>query len=92
MESNVDEGVLVRQHRTLEERIEAARESAARLGLDLPLFVDGMNDGVSDAFAAWPERIFVVATDGTLAYVGAPGPWGFDPDAAREAVLAVLDS
>lgn len=92
MESNVDEGVLVHQHRTIEERIDAARESAARLGLALPLFVDGMNDIVSDAFAAWPERIFVVAADGTLAYVGAPGPWGFDPDAAREAVLAVLDS
>jgi hypothetical protein len=92
MESNVDEGVLVRQHRTVEERIEAARASVVQLGLDLRLFIDGMDDGVSDAFAAWPERIFVVAADGTLAYVGAPGPLGFDPDAARDAVLDVLDS
>ena len=90
MESNIDEGVLVRQHRTLDERIDAARESAERLGLALPLFVDGMDDSVSEAFAAWPERLHVVTADAVLAYVGAPGPFGFDPDAARQALLDVL--
>jgi len=90
MESNVEEGVLLRQHRTLEERISAAQEGAARLGLTLPLFVDGMDDAVSRAFSAWPERIHVVTADAVIAYVGAPGPFGFDPDAAREALLDVL--
>jgi hypothetical protein len=90
MDSNVDDGVLVHQHRTIGERIEAAREGAARLGLALPLFVDGMDDAVSEAFAAWPERIAVIDADASLAYLGEPGPWGFDPDAARQALVAIL--
>jgi Iodothyronine deiodinase len=92
MESNVDEGVLVRQHRTLDERFVAAKDGAARLGLTMPLLVDGMDDAVSEAFGAWPERIYVARADGVLAYVGAPGPWGFDPDAARETLAEILES
>jgi hypothetical protein len=90
MQSNEDEGVLVRHHRTLDERFAAAREGAARLGLQLPLLVDDMDDAVSNAFAAWPERIYVVSAGGIVAYVGAPGPWGFDPDAAGEALAEVV--
>jgi hypothetical protein len=82
----------VRQHRTIEERCAAAREAATRLGLRMPLLADGMADTVSEAFAAWPERISVVDPDGALAYVGAPGPWGFDPQAAGDALAALLEA
>ena len=90
MQANLDEGVLVAQHTTLEGRFAAAREGVRRLGLTMPVLVDGMDNAVSEAFAAWPERIFVVTADAAVAYVGAPGPWGFDPVAAREALLSVL--
>jgi hypothetical protein len=90
MEANEEEGVLVRQHTTLAERLAAAREGAARMSLTMPLLVDGMDDAVSAAFAAWPERIFVVGVDGRIAFAGEPGPWGFEPDAARAALVQVL--
>jgi Iodothyronine deiodinase len=90
MESNVEEGVLVHQHTTIEGRFAAAREAATRLGLTMPVLVDGMDDAVSEAFAAWPERIHVVGEDGVLVYVGAPGPWGFDPDAAASVLDEML--
>ena len=51
MESNVEEGVLLHQHATLEERFAAAREGVERLGLTMPVLVDGMDDAVSEAFA-----------------------------------------
>jgi hypothetical protein len=89
MEANIDEGVLVAQHVTLEDRFAAAREGVERLGFTLPVVVDGMDDAVSEAFAAWPERLYVVDRSGRLAYVGGPGPFEFDPDAAAE-VLAEL--
>jgi hypothetical protein len=56
----------------------------------MPVFVDEMDNTVSEAFAAWPERIYVVDAAGRIAYAGAPGPWGFDPDAAAKALAAIL--
>jgi Iodothyronine deiodinase len=91
MQSNEEEGVLLRQHATLEERFAAAREVATRLSLTLPVLVDGMDDAVSEAFAAWPERIFVAARDGRIAFAGGPGPWEFDPDTASAALERMLE-
>jgi hypothetical protein len=90
MQANLDEGVLVRQHVTLEERFAAAREGVARLGLTMHVLVDGMDDAVSHAFAAWPERLYVAEPGGRLAYVGGPGPFEFDPDEAAAALAATL--
>ena len=90
MESNVEEGVLLHQHGTLEERFAAAREGVERLGLTMPVLVDGMDDAVSEAFAAWPERLYVAETGGRLAYVGGPGPFEFEPDAAASALDGLL--
>ena len=90
MQSNVDEGVLLRQHVTIEERFAAAREGVKRLGLTMPVLVDGMDDAVSAAFAAWPERLFVADAGGRLAFVGGPGPFEFDPDAAAAALAELL--
>ena len=84
--ANLEEDVLVANHRTIEDRLAAAREGVDRLGLTMPVLVDGMDDAVSNAFAAWPERIYVVDENARLAYVGGPGPFEFDPDAAYVAL------
>ena len=83
--------MLLEQHVTREDRVAAAREGVERLGLTLPVLVDGMDDAVSEAFAAWPERLYVVDRRGRLAYVGGPGPFEFDPDAAEAALVELLD-
>lgn len=90
LRTNEDEGVLLHQHTTLEERFAAAREGAERLQLTLPVLVDGMDDAVSEAFSAWPERIYVADPAGRVAFKGGPGPWEFDPDAAAAALENVL--
>jgi hypothetical protein len=56
----------------------------------MPVLVDTMDDAVSNAFAAWPERIYVVDADGTIAHAGGPGPFDFDPDAAAAALDALV--
>jgi len=33
------------------------------------------NNAASEAFAASPERIYVVGVDGRIAFKGGPGPW-----------------
>jgi len=87
---NLDDGVVLAQHVTIEERARQAIEAAERLELGLPLFVDEMDDRVSIAFAAWPERLVVVDAGRRIAYPGAPGPDGFSPDEARDRLLALL--
>jgi hypothetical protein len=88
--ANEEEGVLLAQHTTLDERIAAAREAAARLHLTMPVLVDGMDDAASRAFAAWPERLVVVDAEGVVVYPGAPGPYGFSPEEAVAALARLV--
>ena len=90
MQSNVEEDVLVANHVTIEDRFAAARAGVERLGLTMPVLVDRMDNGASNAFAAWPERIYVVDAAGRIAHAGGPGPFEFDPDAAFAALNELL--
>lgn len=44
-----------------------------------PVVTDDMEDHAAIAYAAWPSRLYVVNQDGTIAYQGHPGPWGYKP-------------
>ena len=63
-----------------------------RLALTLPALVDEMDDAVSEAWAAMPERLYVVGRDGRIAYKGDLGPLGFDPDGWEQAIEAAVGS
>ena len=52
----------------------------------MPLAIDGVDNAFDAAFAAWPERIYVLAPGGRVIYKGAMGPFGFDTDAAEAAL------
>ena len=89
--ANVEEGVVLNQQPTLDERRRQAVETARRLGLRMPLMVDEMDNRASVAFAAWPERLVLVDADRRIAYPGSPGPWGFSPEEARGRLVASLE-
>lgn len=36
------------------------------------------------AFAAWPERIYILDTGGRVLYKAEPGPFGFKPEEAEK--------
>ncbi len=90
LDANLEDDVLLANHVTLDDRFAAARAGVERLSLTLPVLVDGMDDAVSNAFAAWPERIHVVGRDGRIAHAGGPGPFEFDPDASGAALAELL--
>ncbi len=92
MDSNVAEGVLIRQAVTFEERVAAAERCAQTLGLTIPTLLDGMDDAALKAFSGWPERIFIYDADDRAIYCGGPGPYEFKPDEARGALTELLSS
>jgi hypothetical protein len=61
-----------------------------RLKFRLPIAIDGIENAADKAYAAWPERIYVIGTGGTVVYKGGMGPFGFKPDEAREALQEYL--
>jgi type I thyroxine 5'-deiodinase len=88
--SNRQEGVVIKQHTTIEERRAAARRCARELALTIPMLIDGMDDAACKAFSAWPERIYIVDRAGRIVYQGGHGPYDFDPDAARASLERML--
>ena len=52
--------------------------------------VDEMDDHVMTAYAAWPERLYLVGEDGKVLYPGARGPRGFKPEELKSAIDALL--
>jgi hypothetical protein len=71
------DSVKVNDPETAEERRERATRCRDELGLGIPFVVDDMEDSTAKAYAAWPDRLFVVGPDGKVLYRGGPGPGGF---------------
>lgn len=73
------------------ERNAVAKVCMAKLSLEpMPALVDTMDDAANRAYAAWPDRLYLIGTDGTVAYRGGPGPFGFKPDELERAIRAEL--
>ena len=56
--------------KTEEERNAQGKTCTEKLALSMPVLVDGMDDKVSIAWAGWPDRPYLVGTDGKIAYKG----------------------
>ena len=80
MESNVSSGVVFSQPKTMGERMEMAQAFVENMGVDTPLLVDDISNPANACYAAWPERIYVIDTSGTIVYKSAMGPGGFKPE------------
>lgn len=42
-----------------------------------------MNNSAERAYAAWPERLYIIAADGRIAYKGGLGPRDYRPEEVR---------
>lgn len=80
---------------TDKERREVATVCQGALDMSpLKMLLDNMKNTTSLAYAAHPDRLYLVGMDGKLAFVGGPGPRSFDPDELEDAIhkeLGLLD-
>jgi hypothetical protein len=84
-------GPIVEEPLSLAERSEVAKVCMTRLALEpIPALVDDVDDKVNTAYAAWPDRLYLVGRDGRITYAGGPGPRGFKPDELEAAIRKEL--
>jgi hypothetical protein len=79
MQSNVHDNVLFRSPRDEEERTEVAGTCVRRLGIKFPAVVDSFDNQVENAYTGWPDRLYLIGSDGHVLYKSKPGPFGFHP-------------
>jgi hypothetical protein len=89
--ANEKENLIYNDPTTIEERRKIARDFAKQFKVSLPILVDSLDDPMESAFAAWPDRIFVIDQQGKVAYKGAPGPSGFKVKNAEDALKKLLE-
>jgi hypothetical protein len=77
VEANDDDEVFFEQPKTFGDRIAVADACALRLELSIPTLIDDMENSTDRKYYALPDRLYLVGRDGSIAYRGAPGPWGF---------------
>ena len=57
-----------------------------KLALEMPAVVDEMDDAVAKAYAAMPERLYLIGLDGKVAYKGGMEPMSFRPEEWQQAI------
>jgi hypothetical protein len=90
--SNVKDGVLFASPQTADERVDTAETCVVKLAIKMPALVDGIDNRVERAYTGWPDRLYVIGTDGRVRYKSAPGPFGFSTDELAQQIEQVLAS
>ncbi|CAG8636360.1 8352_t:CDS:2 [Racocetra fulgida] len=81
----------VKEHRTLSDRLAAARQMVKETKLEIPVLADTMNDTFLKLYSPWPFRFFVVV-DGILKLVGMPKEVHYDTTDLVECLNGLLSS
>ncbi len=87
MEDNEESGVIYSQPKSTEERRELARAFIDQMDVETETLLDDIDNTAMACYAAWPERLYVIGTDGRIIYKGGMGPFYFDPDEVEELLL-----
>ena len=87
MESNVRDQVVFASPKTEEERAFVAGACVRTLGIKMPAVLDEFGNSTERAYTGWPDRMYLIDSQGRIAYKSKPGPFGFKP-AELEAALA----
>jgi hypothetical protein len=83
---NHTDNVVYDQPKTIEERASVAEACVLHLDLAMPTVLDDMDNSTDTAYAALPERLYVIDREGRVIHRSEPGPFGFDVSAWEQSV------
>ena len=89
MESNVKDKVLFASARSDGERTATASACVRNLGIHIPAVLDGIDNRTERAYTGWPDRLYLIGTNGRVAFKTAPGPFGFSARGLEQAVQRI---
>jgi hypothetical protein len=92
VDSNRKDGVLFASPRTNEDRTDTAAVCVVRLAIKLPSLVDDIDNRTERAYTGWPDRLYIVGTDGRITFKSAPGPFGFSTEDLERSLKGQLAS
>ena len=81
----------VAKHKTTLDRQNAATVCRKALGLTIPILIYDMDDTANIAFQGYPDRLYILSTDGAITYRGGRGPWGFKVDKMEKVLVKLLN-
>ena len=87
-----DIGNKVNQQKTKEELMIAARSFYRNGNVSFPVLMDDMDNKVGEAYAAWPERIYIVDKKGRIAYKSRAKAKGFELTEFAQKLKSICDS
>ena len=85
-DSNRPMGKDVEQPVSTEERRQVAANFVDEIKLGITALLDNIDDKTSQDYASLPDRLYLVAKDGKIAYAGDRGPRGFKPNELEQAI------
>ncbi len=56
----------------------------------MPVLVDEMDDRVNRAYSGFPDRLYLIDTEGKVAYKGGRGPFGYKPRELEQTIVMML--
>jgi type I thyroxine 5'-deiodinase len=86
MQSNVRERVLFRNPTTAAEREGVAGSCVRNLHIAIPALIDSIDNRVEQEYTGWPDRLYLIGSDGRVLFKSEPGPFGFDPKKLNSAI------
>mmetsp|Transcript_302 Transcript_302/g.433 ORF Transcript_302/g.433 Transcript_302/m.433 type:complete len:117 (-) Transcript_302:134-484(-) len=80
IDSNDELGICYMQPKSLGARMKVANQFVSDFKVESPLYIDSMDNNAMNAYAAHPERLYVVDND-KIVYRGGIGPFQYSEEA-----------
>jgi len=82
--------VLINQHQTIEQRIEAAKEFQKVFHLEIPMLVDTIDNSFDQIYSSWPIRFYVIQKE-KLIYVPEPKNGSYSMEELEKILKSTLN-
>ena len=80
MQSNIRDSVVFATPKSEEERALIAGACVRKLGIKFPAVLDEFGNSTEQAYTGWPDRIYLIDSQGRVVFKSKPGPFGFSAD------------
>jgi hypothetical protein len=89
MEINEKEKVVYDYPKGYDERLNVAETCSTKLGIEFSALVDTIDNKTEADYTAWPDRLYLIDSDGRIAFKSEAGPFGFKIDLLSKALETI---